>query len=128
MLYVLYLFFILLLDINDLANLLLRAIALLFSLLTICLISVAVAARIGIAGTIRAKEEEYKALIFKVQSEAVRDEFGLLNKEFIDEIQEWNKDIAAGQEWQDDFWIGIFYPPIYDKFETINLESMEFRK
>lgn len=71
---------------------------------------------------IEANKERYKALIYKVESGACRDDFGLLSKEVIDEVQEWNTDLASYQEIQDDFWLGIFYPNVYDEVEKIDYE------
>lgn len=65
-------------------------------------------------------QEKYKALTYKLESGACRDELGLLNKEIIDEVQEWNEDVAYYQVTQDNFWSGIFYPNVYDQFETID--------
>ena len=62
--------------------------------------------------------EQYKAIIYK--SNACRDESGLPNKEVIDEIQEWNEDVRFYQRIQDDFWLGIYYPNVYDEFTTID--------
>ena len=72
-------------------------------------------------------EELYKAITYKVESEACRDEFGLLSKEVIDEVQEWNKDILYYQNVQDNFWVGIFYPDVFDRFETIDYEKYNTR-
>ena len=69
--------------------------------------------------------EQYKAITYKIESDACRDEFGLINKEVIDEIQEWNKDIIFYQNMQDNFWLGIYYPNVFDEFETIDYESFE---
>ena len=69
--------------------------------------------------------EQYKAITYKIESDACRDEFGLLNKEVIDEIQEWNKDVRFYQNIQDNFWLGIYYPNVFDEFETIDYESFE---
>ena len=69
--------------------------------------------------------ETYKALIYKVENTNCRDEFGLLNKEIVDEVQEWNEDIAYSRELQDNFWVGVFYPNIYDNFELIDLNKFE---
>lgn len=77
---------------------------------------------IGINAKVEQYEEKYNAIIYKVESGACRDDFGLLNKEVIDEIQDWNEDIAYKKNVQRDFWIGIFYPNVYDEFETINYE------
>ena len=67
--------------------------------------------------------ERYNALTYKVESEACRDEFGLLNKKIIDEVQDWNEDVVYRKEMQDNFWVGIFYADIYDEFETIDYEK-----
>ena len=69
--------------------------------------------------------EQYKAITYKIESDACRDEFGLLNKEVIDEIQEWNKDVRFYQNIQDNFWLGIYYPNVFDELETIDYESFE---
>ena len=69
--------------------------------------------------------EQYKAITYKIESNACRDEFGLLNKEVIDEIQEWNKDVRFYQNIQDNFWLGIYYPNVFDEFGTIDYESFE---
>lgn len=69
--------------------------------------------------------EQYKAITYKMESDTCRDEFGLLNKEVIDEIQEWNKDVVFNQSIQDNFWVGIYFPNVFDEFETIEYESFE---
>lgn len=67
--------------------------------------------------------ETYKAITYKVESDACRDEFGLLNKEVLDEVQEWNEDVRFYRNIQDNFWVGIFYPNVFDEFETIDYEN-----
>ena len=69
--------------------------------------------------------EQYKAITYKIENDVCRDEFGLLNKEVIDEIQEWNKDVRFYQNIQDNFWLGIYYPNVFDEFGTIDYESFE---
>lgn len=74
-----------------------------------------------------ANEERYKALMYKAQTEQCRDEFGLLNKDFIDEVQEWNEDVVQYKTYSQNVWIGIFYPEnSFKDFETIDLEQFEF--
>lgn len=75
-----------------------------------------------IDSNLEANREIYKALTYKIESNTCRDEFGLLNKEVIDEIQEWNKDVRYYQKIQDNFWVGIFYPNVFDEFEIIDYE------
>ena len=77
----------------------------------------------GVNAMVEQKKEVYNAIEYKVTSNSCRDEFGLLSKEVIDEVQEWNSGIKYGQSIQDDFWWGIFYPNVYDQFEVIDYES-----
>lgn len=64
--------------------------------------------------------ERETALTYKLESGSCRDEFGLLSKSVIDEIQNWNEDIVRKKNLQNNFWCGIFYADIYDSFETID--------
>lgn len=78
---------------------------------------------IGIDARVEKNFEIYNAIEYKVTSGTCRDELGLLSKEVIDEVQNWNKDVKYYQAVQDDFWIGIFYPNVFDQFETIDYMS-----
>ena len=78
---------------------------------------------IGTDANIAESQERYEALVYKVESGACRDEFGLLNKEVLDEIQEWNECVVRNKNLQRDFWVGVFIPNIYDQFETIDYEK-----
>ena len=78
---------------------------------------------IGIDARVEQSKETFDAITYKVESGACRDEFGLLNKEVIDEIQSWNEGVIYSQKMQNDFWVGIFYPDVYDQFETIDYEK-----
>ena len=73
-------------------------------------------------------EQRYEALVYKSQTESIRDEFGLVNKDYIDEVQEWNENIASNQRMQRDFWLGIFIPNIFDDFELIDLDSIQYKQ
>ena len=68
---------------------------------------------------------EYESLCYKSHSINTRDEFGLLNKEYIDEIQKWNIKVKQGKYWQNHFWFGVFNPDIYDSVDVIDLWSVE---
>ena len=78
---------------------------------------------IGIDAKVEKSKETFDAITYKVESGACRDEFGLLNKEVIDEIQSWNESVVYNQKMQNDFWVGVFYPDVYDQFETIDYEK-----
>ena len=70
--------------------------------------------------TVACYNETYKALTYKLESKACRDEFGLLSKSVVDEVQKWNENIATKKHQQSNSWIGIFVPNIYDQFNTID--------
>lgn len=74
----------------------------------------------GVNAQVEKSKERYNAITYKVESGACRDEFGLLNKEVIDEIQDWNESITYNKNIQEDFWVGIFIPNVYDQFEIID--------
>lgn len=65
-------------------------------------------------------QEREIALVYKLESGACRDEFGLLSKSVIDEIQNWNESIVRKKNLQNNFWSGIFYADIYDGFNPID--------
>lgn len=67
--------------------------------------------------------ERYQALTYKLESGVCRDELGLLSKSVIDEIQEWNEEVVSYKVKQDNFWVGIFYPNVFDQFETIDYNN-----
>ena len=78
---------------------------------------------IDIDARVEQSKETFDAITYKVESGACRDEFGLLNKEVIDEIQSWNESVIYNHKMQNDFWVGVFFPNVYDQFETIDYEK-----
>lgn len=72
---------------------------------------------------LEANREIYKAIAYKAESDVCKDEFGLLSKDVLDEIQDWNKDMRFYQKAQHDFWIGIYIPNVFDEFQTIDYEA-----
>lgn len=89
-------------------------------------ISFAVPNHIAVDEQVLAKQEEYKALVYEVENSTFREEDEIVNKIVFDEVRAWNKDIVFKKSIQKDFWFGVFYPDIYDQFETIDYE--EFSK
>lgn len=71
-----------------------------------------------------ANTERYEALMYKIESGVCSDDFGLLNKEIIDDIQAWNEDLARYKMLEQDKWIGAFYPNIYSDFDFIEYEKI----
>lgn len=98
------------------------------TLISVILLVIILVCNCGAKGTIAGQRERYKSLMYKVETESCRDEFGIINKDYIDEIQSWNESLAYNKQVQRNFWIGIFTPNIYDEFELIDLNSIEYKK
>jgi hypothetical protein len=93
----------------------------------VVMLVIVIALHCGSKGTSAEYRERYKALVYKSETEACRDKFGIVNKNYIDEVQNWNENLSYNKEVQRDFWIGIFIPNIYDEFQTIDLNSIEYK-
>ena len=102
--------------------------AVISGIVIICMLIGIIVSQVSAGGTRASNEQTYNALVYKAQTEAIRDEFGIVNKEYIDEVQAWNENLAKYQSYSHNFWIGIFYPKrAYDGFEFIDLESIRMR-
>lgn len=99
-----------------------------FGVIALVLLIIIIAVNVGGTGRHAALKEKYKALTYKARTEEVKDEFGLLSKDYVDEVQEWNVSIASRKKLQRDFWVGIFYPNIYDDIDTIDLSEITYRE
>lgn len=79
-------------------------------------------ANVGIEGKIASNEQRYEALVYQVENEIYENDNDVGKYELYNQVREWNEDLAKGKARQDDFWLGIFYPDIFDKFEFIELK------
>lgn len=66
-------------------------------------------------------KERYDSLVCQYENEIYCDDNVVYD--LLTDIREYNEDLAYYQEIQDDFWIGIFYPNIFDQFELIELDE-----
>ena len=66
-------------------------------------------------------KERYESLVYQYENEIYCDDNVVYD--LLTDIREYNEDLAYYQEIQDDFWIGVFYPNIFDQFEPIELDE-----
>ena len=78
---------------------------------------------IGVDGIKAQIQQRYESLTYQLNNNLYDNDNDIGKKELFTEIRNYNESIAYNKEVQDDFWIGIFYPNIYDEFELIKLES-----
>jgi hypothetical protein len=62
----------------------------------------------------------YESLLYQYENDVYDDDDDVIGKSSLySNIEYWNSDLAYRKEIQRDFWVGIFYPDIYDQFEFI---------
>lgn len=77
----------------------------------------------GVDGYIERMNTRREMLVYQYENDIYDNDNDLGKRELMKDIQDWNEDLAAKREVQDDFWIGIFHPNIYDQFEFIELDG-----
>lgn len=68
---------------------------------------------------VAAYQQRYESLTYQLENNLYDNDNDIGKKALYQEIQEWNTDLAYRKAAQRDFWIGIFYPNIYDQLEFI---------
>ena len=76
----------------------------------------------GIDGKVERLQTRYETLVYQYENDIYDNDNDLGKRELIEDIREWNEDLSAKRANQNDFWIGIFIPDIYDQFEYIELK------
>lgn len=66
-------------------------------------------------------ETQYESLTYQLENNLYDNDNDIGKKELMDEIRKWNGDLAYCKEIQRNFWVGIYYPNVYDNFEFIPL-------
>ena len=89
-----------------------------FSMMMILIVT-----NISIRGNVPAMRVQYESLVYQYENNLYENDNDVGKKELMDQIQEWNEEIANGKTYQRDFWLGIFVPNVYDEFDFIEVES-----
>lgn len=69
---------------------------------------------------VAANQKRYESLIYQYENNVYDSDDDVIGKkELYNQIQEWNEDLARYRAKEKDFWVGIFYPNVFDQFEFI---------
>lgn len=70
-------------------------------------------------------QKRYESLVYQYENNFYDNDNDVGKYELVNQIEYWNSDLAYRKELQRDFWLGIYYPNIYDQFEFIELDKGE---
>ena len=84
-----------------------------------------ICANVGIDAQIESNKQRYDSLVYQAENNMYDNDNDLGKKELVNQIQEWNEDLARGKVLQDDFWVGIFYADTYDEFDFIPMTVLD---
>lgn len=83
---------------------------------------------IGIDAEVAGYQKRYEALTYQYENDFYDNDNDVGKKELVSEIQCWNSGLAYRKTIQRDFWVGIYYPNVYDQFEFIELnKGMDYK-
>ena len=91
----------------------------------VVMLIVVIVNNVGVEASIDANKQRYESLIYQAENNLYENDNDLGKKELVNQIQEWNEDLAEGKALQDDFWVGIFYADIYDEFNFIPMTVLD---
>ena len=91
----------------------------------VIMLIVVIVNNVGVEASIEANKQRYESLIYQAENNLYENDNDLGKKELVNQIQEWNEDLAKGKDLQYDFWVGIFYADIYDEFDFIPMTVLD---
>ena len=68
-------------------------------------------------------QQRYESLTYQYENDFYNNDNDVGKYELVSQIEYWNTDLAYRKTIQRDFWLGIYYPNIYDQFEFIKLDK-----
>ena len=108
--------------VDDLEHVMPTALSVIFVIAAIISIIVLICSHTGLDGMIAENEARYEMLTYQLENDIYDNDNDLGKRELMEDIQEWNEDLAWYQANQDDFWIGIYIPDVFDQFEPVRLD------
>lgn len=98
------------------------AIALISLIATMVMLIDIISRNTNVDAYVAENQMRYEMLVYQYENDIYDNDNDLGKRDLMEDIQEWNEDLAYYREAQDDFWVGIFHPNVYDQFEFIKLK------
>lgn len=89
---------------------------------SIVMLVVIIEANTNVDAYVAENQMRYEMLVYQYENDIYDNDNDLGKRDLMEDIQKWNEDLAYYREAQDDFWVGIFHPNVYDQFEFIELK------
>lgn len=77
---------------------------------------------VGSDAKIAEYQARYDSLVYQYENDIYDNDNDLGKRDLMEDIEAWNTDLAYHKQIQRNFWVGIFYPNIYDYFDFIELQ------
>lgn len=97
-------------------------IALIGFIVSIIMLIVIIVNNTNVDAYVAENQMRYEMLVYQYEHDIYNNDNDLGKRDLMEDIQEWNEDLAYRRKAQDDFWVGIFYPNVHDQFEFIELK------
>lgn len=91
-----------------------------FGLILLTASAVAIINHANPAGSLARYEAQYDALVYQLENDVYDNDNDIGKKELYDQIMDWNKNVAGGQIGCHNFWVSVFYQPIWDDLQKID--------
>lgn len=80
---------------------------------------------ISLNGHFEAYQQRYEGLVYQAKNHLYDNENDYGKKDLVDDILDWNEDLAKRRSFSRSIWIGAFYPGNYEKFDYIPMDLIQ---
>ena len=79
--------------------------------------------RIGLDADIEKLQVRYDTIMYQCENEVYKDDI-IGKRALIEDIMEWNQDVAWNKRMRENPWFGNIHASAYDNFDAIDLEGL----